>query len=78
MNQLRRKSIGTILPRLVPVVHGRFIIPARRPTEVHVLEKFETEPTPIQVVYPQARLMSNKVRTFVDECVRKLRRIKFD
>jgi DNA-binding transcriptional LysR family regulator len=44
----------------------------------YVLEKFETEPMPVQVVYPQPRLMSNKVRTFVDECVRKLRRAKFD
>ncbi len=44
----------------------------------YVLEKFETEPVPIQVVYPQARLMSNKVRAFVDECVGKLRRVKFD
>jgi DNA-binding transcriptional LysR family regulator len=44
----------------------------------YVLEKFEMEPTPIQVVYPQARLMSNKVRAFVDECVGKLRRINFD
>jgi DNA-binding transcriptional LysR family regulator len=44
----------------------------------YVLEKFEMEPTPIQVVYPQTRLMSNKVRAFVDECVRKLRRFKFD
>jgi DNA-binding transcriptional LysR family regulator len=44
----------------------------------YVLEKFETEPMPVQVVYPQARLMSNKVRTFVDECVGKLRRVKLD
>ena len=44
----------------------------------YVLEKYETEPVPIQVVYPQARLMSNKVRLFVDECVGKLRRAKFD
>jgi DNA-binding transcriptional LysR family regulator len=44
----------------------------------YVLEKFETEPTPVQVVYPQARLMSVKVRAFVDECVGKLRRTKFD
>jgi DNA-binding transcriptional LysR family regulator len=44
----------------------------------YVLEKYETEPMPVQVVYPQARLMSNKVRTFVDECVGKLRRLKFD
>ena len=44
----------------------------------YVLEKYETEPVPIQVIYPQARLMSNKVRIFVDECVGKLRRAKFD
>jgi DNA-binding transcriptional LysR family regulator len=44
----------------------------------YVLEKFETEPVPIQVVYPQARLISNKVRAFVDECVAKLRRTRFD
>src|SRR5215471_13548150 len=44
----------------------------------YVLEKFETEPTPVQVVYPQARLMSNKVRIFVDECIAKLRRTALD
>jgi DNA-binding transcriptional LysR family regulator len=44
----------------------------------YVLEKFETEPTPVQVVYPQSRLLSNKVRTFVDECVGKLRSLRFD
>jgi DNA-binding transcriptional LysR family regulator len=44
----------------------------------YVLEKFETEPAPVQVVYPQTRLMSNKVRAFVDECVGKLRRRAFD
>jgi DNA-binding transcriptional LysR family regulator len=44
----------------------------------YVLETFETEPMPVQVVYPQPRLMSNKVRAFVDECVAKLRRAKFD
>jgi DNA-binding transcriptional LysR family regulator len=55
------------------------VAPYRRDGRLkYVLEKFETEPTPIQVVYPQARLMSNKVRAFVDECVAKLRRIKFD
>jgi len=42
------------------------------------LEKFQTEPMPVQVIYPQARLMSNKVRTFVDESVGELRQIKFD
>jgi DNA-binding transcriptional LysR family regulator len=44
----------------------------------YVLESFETEPMPVQVVYPQTRLMSNRVRVFVDECVAKLRRAKFD
>jgi DNA-binding transcriptional LysR family regulator len=44
----------------------------------YVLEEFETEPMPVQVVYPQTRLMSNKVRVFVDDCVRKLRRVRFD
>jgi DNA-binding transcriptional LysR family regulator len=44
----------------------------------YVLEKFETEPMPVQVVYPQARLMSNKVRVFVDECVARLKRTRFD
>lgn len=44
----------------------------------YVLEEFEPEPTPIQVVYPQAKLLSNKVRLFVDECVGKLRASRFD
>ena len=44
----------------------------------YVLEKFETEPVPVQVVYAQGRLMSSRVRAFVDECVHKLRRAKFD
>jgi DNA-binding transcriptional LysR family regulator len=42
----------------------------------YVLEEFETEPIPVQVVYVQ-RLMSSKVRAFVDECVGKLRRQRF-
>lgn len=44
----------------------------------YVLEEFETEPIPVQVVHPQTRLMSNKVRVFVDECVANLRRVGFD
>jgi len=55
------------------------VAPYRRSGQLRfVLEKFEAEPTPVQVVYPHARLMSNKVRAFVDECVGKLRRTKFD
>ena len=44
----------------------------------YVLEKFEPDPTPIHVIYPQSKLLSNKVRMFVDECVGKLRRAGFD
>ena len=44
----------------------------------YVLEKFETEPVPVHVIYAQGRLMSSRVRAFVDECAHKLRRAKFD
>jgi len=44
----------------------------------YVLEQFEPEPVPVQVVYPQSRLVSSKVRAFVDECVSKLRQVPFD
>jgi len=44
----------------------------------YVLEEFEIEPMPVQVVYPQAKLVTSKVRAFVDECVSKLRQIPFD
>jgi DNA-binding transcriptional LysR family regulator len=44
----------------------------------YVLEEFETEPVPVQVVYPQTRLVTSKARAFVDECVSKLRQIPFE
>jgi DNA-binding transcriptional LysR family regulator len=44
----------------------------------YVLEEFETEPVPVQVVYPQSRLVTGKVRAFVDDCVSKLRQARFD
>ena len=44
----------------------------------YVLEEYETEPLPVHVVYPQSRLVTGKVRVFVDECVRALRPIPFD
>lgn len=44
----------------------------------YVLEEFETDPVPVHVVYPQARLVSGKVRAFVDDCVSKLRQIQLD
>lgn len=44
----------------------------------YVLEEFETEPLPVHVLYPHTRLLSTKVRAFVDECVKKLRLVAFD
>jgi DNA-binding transcriptional LysR family regulator len=44
----------------------------------YVLEGFETEPGPVQIVYPQTRRLSTTVRAFVDECVRKLRGVSLD
>jgi DNA-binding transcriptional LysR family regulator len=44
----------------------------------YILEDFEPEPVPINVIYPQSRLQSAKVRTFVDTCVAALRRARFD
>jgi DNA-binding transcriptional LysR family regulator len=44
----------------------------------YVLESFETEPRPVQVVYPQSKLLPNKSRLFIDQCVARLRRLKFD
>ena len=44
----------------------------------YVLEEFETEPRPIQVIYPHSKLLSAKVRTFVDECVARLRNLRFE
>ena len=55
------------------------VAPYRKARQLkYILESFETEPIPVQVVYPQTRLMSNRVRVFVDECVTKLRSVKFD
>ncbi len=44
----------------------------------YVLEQFEPEPIPVLVVYPRSSLLSNRARAFVDECVHRLRRIRFD
>jgi DNA-binding transcriptional LysR family regulator len=44
----------------------------------YVLEEFELEPVPVQVVYAQSRLVSGKVRAFVDECVSRLRGATLD
>jgi DNA-binding transcriptional LysR family regulator len=53
--------------------------PYRKANKIrYVLEEFETEPLPVQVVYPQTRRLSTTVRAFVDECVRKLREVRLD
>jgi DNA-binding transcriptional LysR family regulator len=53
--------------------------PYRKSNKIrYVLEEFETEPMPVQVVYPQTRRLSTTVRAFVDECVRKLRLVRLD
>ena len=44
----------------------------------YVLEEFETEAVPVQVVYAQSKLVAGKVRAFVDDCVSKLRQARFD
>ena len=44
----------------------------------YVLEAFETEPVPVQVVYAQSRLVTGTVRAFVDECVGRLRQARLD
>jgi len=38
-----------------------------------VLRKFETDPLPISILYPHARLMSARVRAFIDFAVPRLR-----
>jgi DNA-binding transcriptional LysR family regulator len=55
------------------------VAPARKSGELnYLLEEFETEPLPVHVVYPHTRLLSARVRAFVDECVEKLRQVGFD
>lgn len=53
--------------------------PYRKSNKIrYVLEEFETEPVPIQIIYPQTRRLSTTVRAFVDDCVRKLRHVSLD
>jgi DNA-binding transcriptional LysR family regulator len=44
----------------------------------YVLENFEAEPLPIQIVYPHTRMLSPAVRTFADLCAKRLRQTRFD
>ena len=53
--------------------------PYRKSNKIrYVLEGFETEPLPVQIVYPHTRRLSTTVRAFVDECVRKVRGVSLD
>lgn len=67
----RGLGLGLFLSYMVaPLVHaGRLR---------YVLEDFESESLPIQLVYPHSRVMSPTVRAFVDLCVKKLRRARFE
>jgi DNA-binding transcriptional LysR family regulator len=48
--------------------------PAVRAGQLKVLlDEFETEPLPVQIVYPDARLMSSRLRVFVDSLREHLR-----
>ena len=44
----------------------------------YVLEDFETEPLPVQLLYPYSRMLSPTVRAFGDLCAEKLSGAKFD
>lgn len=44
----------------------------------YVLEDFETEPVPVQFLYPHSRALSPTVRAFADLCVKRLRQTRFD
>jgi len=44
----------------------------------YLLEGHEVEPLPVQVVYPQSRVVAATVRTFIDLCVERLRQAKFE
>lgn len=44
----------------------------------YILEEFETEPLPVQIVFPHSKLLSTKVRAFADACIKGLRQVRFD
>jgi DNA-binding transcriptional LysR family regulator len=55
------------------------VAPYRKSNKLrYVLEEFEPEPWPVQVIYPHSRLLSTKVRAMVDACVKSLRKVAFD
>ena len=53
--------------------------PYRKSNKIrYVLEEFENEPVPVQIIYPHTRRLSTTVRAFVDECAKKLRHVSLD
>src|SRR6202795_4547022 len=44
----------------------------------YVLDNSAPDPLPVHVVYTHSTLLSNRMHAFVDECVEKLRQMKFD
>ena len=50
------------------------VAPSRKANALtYVLEKFELDTLPVQVVYPHSKLASTKVHAFVEFCVERLR-----
>lgn len=55
------------------------VAPYRKSNKLrYVLEEFEVDTLPVQVVYPHSKLASTKVHAFVDHSVKKLREVAFD
>jgi len=44
----------------------------------YVLQNFEMEPLPVQLLYPHSRMLSPTVRAFADCCIEKLQRTRYD
>ena len=82
--RLRQSKLGSCAAACVNSLGlGMFLsyqsAPYRKANKIrYVLEEFETEPVPVQVVYPHTRRLSATVRAFVDECVKKLRQVRLD
>ena len=55
------------------------VAPLRRSDDLqYVLEDFEIEPLPVQLVYPRSRILSATVRAFADSCIEGLRHAALD
>ena len=44
----------------------------------YILQEFEPEPLPVHVVYPKSRILSSKVHSFVGDCVKELRQLRYE